>query len=142
MLGSTTNSPIPTTLARALTPTPLLTEYRTAAMQAALLAFMDAVNAGYYINSYTTKVNPGMGDVLQKLCDGVRRLRDEWDKAEENRRAADIKEDAPEASTSVPSVPATVTNDSPLGCHTRLSGVSIYAGGLESLAEGGLSWTA
>ena len=101
---------------------PVFTEFRTAAVRAASLAFMDAVNAGYYINSYTTKVNPGMGNVLQRLCDGVRRLRDEWDMAEENRRAAADREDDPQAATSVPSVPATPTNDSPLGSHTRLQG--------------------
>ena len=34
------------------------------------LLFADAHNAGFYINSYTTKLNPGMDTVLQRLLDG------------------------------------------------------------------------
>ena len=45
--------------------------------------FVDAHNTGYYINSYTTKLNPGMDNVLEKLLDGVRRLRHEWSESEE-----------------------------------------------------------
>ena len=44
--------------------------------------FVDAHNTGYYVNAYTTKLNPTMDDVLRKLLDGVRRLNDEWHKKE------------------------------------------------------------
>ena len=40
--------------------------------------FVDAHNTGYYVNSYTTKLNPVMDDVLRKLLDGIRRLQSEW----------------------------------------------------------------
>ena len=43
----------------------------------AMALFSDAHNASYYINSYTTKVNPTMDDVLRNLLDGVRRLQGE-----------------------------------------------------------------
>ncbi|CAK0862279.1 unnamed protein product, partial [Prorocentrum cordatum] len=45
----------------------------------ALATFVGAHNASYYVNSYTTKVNPSMDDVLCKLLDGVRRLKSQWD---------------------------------------------------------------
>ena len=45
--------------------------------------FVDSHNTGYYINSYTTKVSPGMGNVMEKLLNGVRRLRDQWDAADQ-----------------------------------------------------------
>ena len=35
----------------------------------ALATFVDAHNTSYYVNSYTTKVNPSMDDVLCKLLD-------------------------------------------------------------------------
>ena len=44
----------------------------------ALATFVDAHNTSYYVNSYTTKVNPCMDDVLRKLLDGVRRLKSQW----------------------------------------------------------------
>ena len=44
--------------------------------------FVDSHNTGYYINTYTTKVNPGMDNVMEKLINGVRRLRDQWDAAD------------------------------------------------------------
>ena len=44
----------------------------------ALATFIDAHNTSYYVNAYTTKINPTMDHVLNKLLDGVRRLRDEW----------------------------------------------------------------
>ncbi|CAK0911448.1 unnamed protein product, partial [Prorocentrum cordatum] len=44
----------------------------------ALATFVDAHNASYYVNSYTTKVHPSMDDVLCKLLDGVRRLKSQW----------------------------------------------------------------
>ena len=43
------------------------------------LLFSDAHNAGFYINSYTTKLNPGMDTVLQRLLEGVRRLHADWE---------------------------------------------------------------
>ena len=46
--------------------------------RAAHMAFVDNHNAGYYINSYTTKLNPTMDNVLKKLLDSVRRLQSEW----------------------------------------------------------------
>jgi len=36
--------------------------------------FVDAHNAGYYINSYTTKVNPTMDNVMRQIMEGVRTL--------------------------------------------------------------------
>jgi hypothetical protein len=39
------------------------------ASKAALAMFVVSHNAGYYINSYTTKVNPGMDGVLEKVLD-------------------------------------------------------------------------
>ena len=53
--------------------------------QTALGTFVDAHNTSYYVNSYTTKVNPTMDGVLCKLLDGVRRLRDEWQDREARR---------------------------------------------------------
>ena len=53
----------------------------------ALATFTDVHNTSYYVNAYTTKPTsldtlqyrrPTMDDVLNKLLDGVRRLRDEW----------------------------------------------------------------
>ena len=54
--------------------------------QNALATFIDAHNTSYYVNSYTTKVNPTMDGVLCKLLDGVRRLRDEWEDSEAQRQ--------------------------------------------------------
>ena len=64
---------------------------REAASQAALAMFVDAHNTGYLVNSYTTKLNPTMDGVLQKLLDGVRRLQDDW-----------AREDSKEACSEVP----------------------------------------
>ena len=47
--------------------------------RAIVASFVDAHNTGYCINSYTTKVNPKMDNVLRRLFDGVRRLHDDWD---------------------------------------------------------------
>ena len=44
--------------------------------------FVDARNAGYYINSCTTRANPTMGTVLEKLLAGARRLTDDWREAD------------------------------------------------------------
>jgi hypothetical protein len=41
---------------------------------AAMDMFVDAHNAGYYINSYTTKVNATMDNVLRRLMEGIRNL--------------------------------------------------------------------
>jgi len=53
-------------------------KFQKAMEKNALATFIDAHNTSYYVNAYTTKVNPTMDDVLSKLLDGVRRLRDEW----------------------------------------------------------------
>ena len=58
----------------------------TGAMGAAHSTSIDAHNAGYYTNSYTTKLIPGLENVLQRIAEGVRRLRDEWDAEDEKRR--------------------------------------------------------
>ena len=50
--------------------------------RAALAMFVDAHNTGYYINSYTTKLNPTMDTVLEKLLAGVTRLKEEWREAD------------------------------------------------------------
>ena len=62
--------------------------------KAALAVFVDSHNAGYYINSYTTKLNPTMDNVLQKLLESVRRLTAEWEEkqaAEKDGHAADSR---------------------------------------------------
>jgi len=55
----------------------------SATMKACLRAgrdiFIDAHNTGFYINSYTTKVNPTMDNVLQRIMQGIRRLHTEWE---------------------------------------------------------------
>ena len=61
-----------------------------AARAAAVAAFVDAHNTSYYVNSYTTKVNPTMDDVLCKLLDSVRRLKDEWNEREAQLAAPDV----------------------------------------------------
>ena len=53
-----------------------------AGTRAAVAMFVDAHNTGYYINSYTAKLNPTMDTVLEKLLAGVRRLQDEWREAD------------------------------------------------------------
>ena len=55
-----------------------LSEFIDTASNTALALFVDAHNTGCYINSYTTKVNPTMDNVLRRLLDGLRRLHDEW----------------------------------------------------------------
>jgi len=65
--------------------------------RAAHMAFVDNHNAGYYINSYTTKLNPTMDNVLKKLLDSVRPLQSEWQEsaaAKEASQSADVKKDA------------------------------------------------
>ena len=47
------------------------------AERVSLALFVDAHNTGYYINSYTTDLNPTMDNVLRRLLDGVHRLREE-----------------------------------------------------------------
>ena len=42
--------------------------------EAAHMVFVDNHNAGYYINSYTTKLNPTLDKVLQRLLKRVRRM--------------------------------------------------------------------
>ena len=50
--------------------------------KAAHMAFVDSHNAGYHINSYTTKLNPTLDNVLKKLLESVRRLQSEWQESE------------------------------------------------------------
>ena len=56
--------------------------------KAANAAFADNHNAGYYINSYTTKLNPTLDNVLKRLLDSVRRLQSEWQEKEATRQHA------------------------------------------------------
>jgi len=51
---------------------------RKACTAAAMDMFVDAHNAGYYINSYTTKVNATMDTVLRNLMEGIRNLHTTW----------------------------------------------------------------
>ncbi len=51
---------------------------KAASAKGALATFVDAHNTGYYVNSYTTKLNPTMDGVLQRLMDGIKRLNSEW----------------------------------------------------------------
>ena len=62
---------------------------------------VDNHNAGYYTNSYTTKLSPALDNVLKRLLGNVRRLQSEWQEsaaAKEVDRAAshsaDDKKDA------------------------------------------------
>ena len=64
------------------TATSLPNDIQDAATAYALASYSDAHNAGFYINSYTTKVNPTLDDVLRNLLDGVRRLQSEWQDSE------------------------------------------------------------
>lgn len=61
---------------------------RTEASEAALAMFVDSHNAGYYINAYTIKVNPGMDSVLEKLMAGIRQLHQTWAGEDAARHAA------------------------------------------------------
>ena len=56
--------------------------------KAANAAFADNHNAGYYINSYTTKLSPTLDNVLKRLLDSVRRLQSEWQEKEAARQPA------------------------------------------------------
>ena len=60
---------------------------------AAHMAFVDNHNAGYYINSYTTKLNPTMDNVLKKLLDSVRRLQSEWQESAAAKEASKSEDD-------------------------------------------------
>ena len=72
------------------------------AVQCASAMFVDAHNTGFYINSYTTKVAPGMDGVLNQLVKGVRRLRLQWQAA----GAGEPGEGAPEAPKGREGLPA------------------------------------
>ena len=61
--------------------------------RAAHMAFVDNHNAGYYINSYTTKLNPTMDNVLKKLLDSVRRLQSEWQESAAAKEASKSDDD-------------------------------------------------
>ena len=70
-----------------------------AAEKASISMFVDAHNTGYYVNSYTTKLNPSMDNVLRKLLDGVRRLHGQWESevatvAAEDKNAVDKRQAA------------------------------------------------
>ena len=66
-----------------------------AVARAASAMFVDAHNTGFYINAYTTKSNPGMDNVMQKLLAGLRRLKDQWDAADSAAaRPEDVQPDA------------------------------------------------
>ena len=56
-----------------------LEELKTASAAAALGAFVDSHNAGYCVNSYTTKLNPTLDGVLSKLMGAVRQLNSDWE---------------------------------------------------------------
>ena len=56
--------------------------------------FVTAHNAGYYINSYTTKVNPGMDNVMRKIMEGIRNLHNTWDEEAANKEKSEAGEPA------------------------------------------------
>ena len=66
----------------------IVRDIKAASKSAALAAFVDSHNTGYYVNSYTTKLNPTMDGVLSKLMDSVRRLNSEWAEEEERKKSA------------------------------------------------------
>ena len=55
---------------------------------------VDAHNAGYYINSYTTKVNPGMDNVMRKIMEGICNLHNTWDEEAANEEKSEADEPA------------------------------------------------
>ncbi|CAJ1427508.1 unnamed protein product [Effrenium voratum] len=63
-------------------------------------AFADGVNSGFYVNSYTTKPNPGLGGVLEELRRGIERLEGEREAREQLR--AQQEEQAQAAGQQVP----------------------------------------
>ena len=70
-----------TTLLHAARPTETSVKDAMETARAASVAiFVDAHNTGYYINSYTTKLNPAMDNVLRRLLDGLRRQQEDWRK--------------------------------------------------------------
>ena len=56
--------------------------------RAAVAAFSDGINTGFYVNSYTTKHCPTMEGVLENLRQGLERL-EEQRKAEQEKLKAD-----------------------------------------------------
>ena len=57
---------------------------------AAHMAFVDNHNAGHYINSYTTKINPSLCNVLKRLLENVCRLMKEWQESAVAKESEDI----------------------------------------------------
>ena len=53
----------------------------------ATAAFSDGVNTGFYINSYTTKVNPSMDGMLDELRSGLERLQQRREEEPERLRS-------------------------------------------------------
>ena len=64
-----------------------LRDIKASAAAAAVAAFVDSHNTGYYVNSYTTKLNPTLDGVLSRLMDGVRRLNAQWEDEELKKQA-------------------------------------------------------
>ena len=60
-----------------------------ACRKAAHDAFVDNHNTGYYINAYTTKLNPTTDNLLKNFLESIRRLRCEWDKFWEAKKSED-----------------------------------------------------
>ena len=48
--------------------------------RASIAAFADAINTGFYVNSYTTKQCPTMDGVLENLRQGLQRLEEQREK--------------------------------------------------------------
>ena len=78
------------------------TQLANAANAAAKAVFVDAHNTGYYINAYTTKLNPTMDTVLQRLLEGVRRLHDSWEAAAAPTPTETVGEGAASSSAAAP----------------------------------------
>ena len=76
-----------------------LKDIKAASKAAALAAFVDSHNTGYYVNSYTTKLNPTMDGVLSKLMDSVRRLNADWEEEETRMKNAASDDPAGNGST-------------------------------------------
>ena len=60
----------------------------------AKLLSADAHNAGFYVNAYTTKLNPGMSTVIQRLIEGVRRLHADCEASQGHQTADSTAADA------------------------------------------------
>ena len=56
-------------------------------IRASVAAFADAINTGFYVNSYTTKQCPTMEGVLDNLRIGVSRLEEQKKREEDDLKA-------------------------------------------------------